>query len=208
MIVSKLEPVGKKKINVYIDDTFAFWLYPKDITLYALKECEPITEVIYDDIVENTVFYRAKLKALALLQHMDRTENELRNRLIRESYQGDIIDRTMEYVRSFHYIDDLRYAKSYIRIKSMSKSKKQIFMDLSKKGITKNNIDRAYAELMELEEEVVDAEILAIKHIVSKKCTDISELTRDERQKLSASLYRKGFSVDNIRKVCSLSEYE
>ena len=208
MTITKIETAGKKRVNVYIDDAFAFWLPPKDIILYALNESEPITETMYDRIIEESVFYRAKLKALTLLQHADRTEMELRNRLTRESYQADVIDRTMAYVKSFHYIDDLRYAMSYIRSRSLSKSKKQILMELSKKGISQDTIEKAYIELSELEGESIDPEISAIKKIISKKCSNINELTKEEKLKLFASLYRKGFSADNIRKVCSISEYE
>lgn len=211
MIITKLEVVGKQKINVYIDEEFAFWLYRKEVALHGLKELDIITPTKLEDIIENTVFYRCKLKALQLLQHMDRTEKELKDRLIKEAYPFDIVDRTMEYVRSFHYIDDVRYAVSYIRLKRTTKSKRQISMWLNGKGIYEETIQQAYAELNESEEgmeDFEDPEIAAIRRIVSKKCRDLSTLTKEEKLKISASLYRKGFSSENIRKVFSMQEFD
>ena len=211
MIITKLEVVGKQKFNVYIDDDFAFWLYKKEVALLDLREEDSISTIKLEDILENTIFYRCKLKALQLLQHMDRTEKELKDRLIRETYPADIVDRTIEYVKSFHYIDDVRYAVSYIRLKRMTKSKKQINMGLYAKGIYEDTIEQAYAELAESEdklEENEDSEIVAIRRIVHKKCSDLSTLTKEEKLKISASLYRKGFSSENIRKVFSMEEFD
>lgn len=117
----------------------------------------------------------------------------------------------MDYVRGFHYIDDVRYAVSYIRLKRMTKSKKQIKMGLYAKGIYEDTIEQAYVELKESEdniEDCEDAEIVAIRRIVNKKCCDLSTLTKEEKLKISASLYRKGFSSENIRKVFSMEEYD
>ena len=211
MIITKLEVEGKQKINVYIDEGFAFWLYKKEVALHGLKESDIISPTKLEDIIENTVFYRCKLKAMQLLQHMDRTEKELKDRLTREVYSSEIVDRTMEYVKSFHYIDDVRYAVSYIRLKRTTKSKRQISMWLNGKGIYEETIQQAYAELNESEEgmeEFEDPEIGAIRRIVSKKCSDPSTLTKEEKLKISASLYRKGFSSENIRKVFSMQEFD
>ena len=211
MIITKLEEVGKQKINVYINEDLAFWLYKKEVALLNLKEEDIISAMKLEEIIESTVFYRCKLKAMQLLQHMDRTEKELKDRLIREAYPADIVDRTIEYVKSFHYIDDVRYAVSYIRLKSMTKSKKQINMGLYAKGIFEDTIEQAYAELAESEDMLEgheDAEIVAIRRIVHKKCSDLSTLTKEEKLKISASLYRKGFSSENIRKVFSMEEFD
>lgn len=211
MIITKLETAGKQKTNVYINEAYAFWLYNKEVDLFGLKEYDTILPEKLQDIVDNTVFYRAKLKALQLLQHMDRTEKELKDRLIKEAYPLDIVDKTMDYVRSFHYIDDVRYAVSYIRLKRMTKSKKQISMGLYAKGIYEDTIEQAYEELKESEgnmEDCEDAEIVAIRKIVSKKCSDLSTITKEEKLKISASLYRKGFSSENIRKVFSMEEFD
>ncbi|HHX11313.1 MAG TPA: hypothetical protein GX731_00700, partial [Clostridiales bacterium] len=46
-----------------------------------------------------------------------------------------------------------------------------------------------------------DPEILAIEKAISKKRVDLDNITWEEKQKLIASLYRKGFSIDKINQL-------
>ena len=48
------------------------------------------------------------------------------------------------YVKSYRYVDDLRYAQNYIRSRAESKSRQQITMDLLIRGVKKDQIDRAW----------------------------------------------------------------
>ena len=44
---------------------------------------------------------RAKKRALYLLTDQDRTEKQLREKLEKTGYSGQVIEETIEYVRSF-----------------------------------------------------------------------------------------------------------
>ena len=57
---------------------------------------------------------RAKLKAMHLLERMDRTEAELYTKLKRDLYPEDIIEIAMRYVKSFGYLGDVGYAKRFV----------------------------------------------------------------------------------------------
>ena len=52
--------------------------------------------------------YQAKKKAMDLLLHNDRTEAELRERLLRKEFDADSVEDAVAYVKSFGYIDDER----------------------------------------------------------------------------------------------------
>ncbi len=193
MIVTKLEGLTKGKVKVYIDGEYHFLLYLKDIRVYKLQEDEPISEKVYTEIIENTVLRRAKQKAMAILKYMDRTEQELRQKLKQADYTETIIESAIDYVKKFHYLDDERYAMNYIRFKKNTKSKRQLQTELSQKGIRKEYIELAF-------EEEYDDEELAIQKAVAKKTTDIDSLSQEEKMKLASSLYRKGFKMDLIQK--------
>lgn len=193
MIVTKLEGLGKGKVKVYIDGEFHYLLYRKDIQIYKLQENEQISEKVYKEIIEDTVLRRAKQKAMAILKYMDRTEQELRQKLKQADYTETIIESAIEYVKKFHYLDDERFAMNYIRFKKNSKSKRQLQTELSQKGIRKEYIDLAF-------EEEYDDEELAIQKAVAKKTLDIDSLSQEEKMKLASSLYRKGFKMDLIQK--------
>ena len=42
---------------------------------------------------------QAKLKALSLLTDMDRTEEQLRQKLRQKAYEDDVIEQAIEYVK-------------------------------------------------------------------------------------------------------------
>ena len=52
----------------------------------------------------------AKKKAMSLLKYMDRTEWQLRDKLSLKGFSEGAIGEAIEYVKSFHYLDDYRYA--------------------------------------------------------------------------------------------------
>jgi regulatory protein len=200
MVITQLECINRNKVKVYIDGEYAFLLYEKDIRLFGLAEGQEISPQIYDEILTDTVLRRAKLKALALLKFMDRTEQELRNKLSEAGYKNEIIDLALDYINHYGYINDERYASSYIRTRMNSKSRLMLRMELLKKGIAKDIIDEVLNTEYQIEEEE-DPELDVIKKAIFKKCPTPANITWEEKQKLISNLYRKGFEIDKINSV-------
>ncbi|HHU72145.1 MAG TPA: regulatory protein RecX [Clostridiales bacterium] len=198
MEVTSIEKVNKSRVKVYIDGEYAFPLYNKDIILYQLEEGKELSVDLYESIKEEVVFYRSKLKAMSLLMTMDRTEFELRQKLQRLGYPHDVIDKTIAYLYSYGYIDDNRYASSHVNTRKYNKSKLMLKMELLKKGIDKDVIEETIRVQYSSDENSEDPEILAIKKAISKKRVDLDNITWEDKQKLIAFLYRKGFSIDKI----------
>ncbi|WP_033166413.1 regulatory protein RecX [Clostridium sp. KNHs205] len=196
MIITRLENTGKNKVKVYLDDRYRFTLYDREIKKYGLIEEGNMAETLLNELY-NTAIKRAKQKAMALLKHMDRTEAELKRKLEMAGFSGDIIQEAIGYVTSYHYIDDLRYASSYVRLRKSSKSKRQIIGELQQKGISGIDIQEALSSEYDSEEEAIQREI-------NKKFSDVKSLSREERQKIAAKLYRKGYGMDLIRHYMSL----
>lgn len=203
MIITKIEKITKTKARIYIDGQYAFLLYQKDINLLQLEEEMELPEKIYQEIRDKIVFYRAKQKALALLKSQDRTRMELRNKLLEAGYTEDIIDQTITYINSYGYLNDARYASNYIRFRKHQKSKLQLQMELSRKGIGKEVLEPIF-EMEYQEDGIEDPEITAIKKIIMKKNIDTKNITWEEKQKLVASLYRKGFALDKINSILQI----
>jgi regulatory protein len=200
MVVTRFEELEQSKVKVYIDEEYAFLLYKKDIKRYKLEDGSVITSELYDKIIVDTVFRRAKQKAVAILQYMDRTEQELRKKLYEVGYTSSIIDRTLSYVNEYGYLDDERYAAAFVRSKMKTKSKLVIKTKLIQKGISKDIIDCIFMlEYGDGEQE--DPELIAIKKAISKKTKTPEDLTYEEKQKLLASLYRKGFDLSKIKQI-------
>jgi regulatory protein len=192
MVVTNIEKSVKGKFKIYIDEEYHFWLYEKELSLYHLEENTEIGSEVYKELY-NTVLKRAKKKAMDLLKFMDRTERELIIKLKQQDYNESIISDVMAYIKSFHYIDDERYAQNYISLKKDTKSKRQIYAELAQKGIDEKLIEQV------LNEEYA-SEDYAIQKAIRKKVNDVNALSKEEKEKLAASLYRKGFETELIKK--------
>lgn len=205
MIITKIEEInigrGKKKTayKIYTDESFIFLLYSQDIRQYQLKEGLEITPNLYERIIGETVYRRAKQKAMATLKRVDKTENELRLKLKDSYYTDEVIDMTIDFLKKYNYINDDRYASNYIRNHKLSKSKLAIKTKLLQKGINKALLEKIISDEYINSEDDNDPEMVAIKRAIHKKYHDTSSLTWQERQKLIASLYRKGFDIDKIQ---------
>ncbi|MGC4020058.1 MAG: regulatory protein RecX [Muricomes sp.] len=196
MIVTKLEAVTKTKYKIFLDGEFAFVLYKGELSRYHLRENEELEETVYQKIWEEVIVKRARLRAMHLLEDMDRTESGLREKLRQGLYPEAAIEEAVQYVKSFRYIDDFRYAKHFIESRKTSKSRKEIYALLRGKGVASDKIDLAFEECYESE-----GEKQAIEQILRKKRFNPSQADNKEMQRLYGYLARKGFHYDDIRQV-------
>ena len=205
VIVTKITEISKARSKVYIDYEFAFVLYKGELRLYHIKEEQEIAEEDYEELMNKVLPKRAKLRSMNLLKNKEYTENQLRNKLRLGFYHEKIIEEAIAYVKSYHYIDDVRYTAQFIEYNMGMKSKKRMEMDLLKKGIDRELINSTFEELQE--EDIQENELVMIKKLVEKKHFDARIATNQEKMRLYAFLYRKGFSSENIKKVIQTAEH-
>jgi len=196
-----------KKTDILVDGSFVGALYPGEIRRLGLEDEGEITEELYHEMMQDVLLHRAKLRVMNILIRADKTEAELRKKLSGNGYCNETVDKAIEYVRGFHYIDDLRTAESYIRSRMYTHSEREIRYNLEQKGIASEHIDMAYDQALEAEE-VSEPELLAAQSFVRKKLGSrlrgAEELSYEELQKLYAAAYRKGFGQDKIRKAIEI----
>lgn len=201
MTVTEIKAITKTRFRVYLDGQFAFVLYKGELFRYHLEAGAELTEEDYQEIRESIVLKRAKLRAMHLLTDMDRTEYQLRNKLLTGGYPEDIIDMAMDYVKSFGYINDREYARRFVENKKNKKSRREMYALLSGKGLETSLIEEVMDECCGVE----DAET-AIQNILRKKNFDIESSTEKERQRIYALLARKGFRYEDICRAMELYE--
>ena len=134
MTVTKIEPLSKTRYKVYLDGQFAFTLYKGELSRYHIAEESVIEDDIYDSL-RLIVIKRAKLRAMHLLSDMGRTESQLRTKLKQGGYAEDAVEAAIRYVKSFGYINDMEYARSFIDSRKDRKSKKELYAALLQKGV-------------------------------------------------------------------------
>lgn len=197
MIITAIEDFakGQGRVAIYLDGQFAFVLYKGELSKYTLSVGCEVDDKLYTCILEEVIIPRAKKRGMNLLMKMDRTEKDVRNKLEDGGYPIAAVDSAIDYLKSFHYIDDNRYACDYIHYKSKSMSRKQIKYKLIEKGIEQSVIEAAFMDYSDDNEEEFE---LVKKLMIKKMGNKIGSLDYNEKQKLFSYLYNKGFSMSDI----------
>ena len=192
MQIQEITAMKNGKIKVLMEGHVQFVLYRSEARRFELKEGADLSDDQWQEIKTEILLKRAKRRAMHLLEKMDRTEKQLRDKLREGGYPQDVTEDAVAYVKSYHYIDDERYARNFVRCQQEKKSVLQMKMDLLKKGIASDLIETA------LEEEAETSPEELIEKLLRKRNYDPNTADLKERQRVYQFLMRKGFRSDEI----------
>lgn len=198
MSIKDMMTIDKKRQKIILEDGICFCLYKGEI---KRLELEPNTEMTEEKCqkVEEILQKRARERAMHLLKDMDKTEYEISEKLRMGFYPKEIIENTIAYLKSYHYIDDYRFALQYTQQKKSKLSYRQLVQKLTQKGISKEILNQIL-------DEKEDGELEALDKLLRRKNIDFSVISREEKQKLYTYFIRRGFSYENIVK--KINEFE
>ena len=190
MIITKLDKVGTKQVRLFFDEEKYCLLYYNEVRRLGFHEKDEVGQQEFEEL-NKLLLHRAKLKAMSLLKYQDRTRKELKDRLMRAEFPEFITEGAVAYVESFGYINDEEYVRRYMEYKSGSKSKIQIKMDLRKKGITAETLERVFEEYEYEEDDILEEQ-------VKKRIRQKGSVTKENFQKYYGYFARKGFNSGKI----------
>jgi len=140
-----------------------------------------------------------KEKTLKYILYKMRSEKEIRQ-FLREKHNAEQedIEEIIQYLYSYHYLDDKKYAEMFVRDKLRFSPIGRIKMsyELSNRGISPNIISDIIEEYLFLEKEIEIA-----KYLLEKK----GKLT-DNALKKQRYLYSRGFSNSAISHAVKFNE--
>lgn len=137
---------------------------------------------------------------LNILGRKSYSEFELRRKLSNKTDDTGLISTVLNQLREWKLVDDLEYAKNFVRssLRTKPKGKYLLRPELSRKGISKETIDQV------LSEELPEDQGSLIQELIQKQSVKLHALTREKRyQRLTGFLLRRGFCLDDIRKEIS-----
>jgi regulatory protein len=134
---------------------------------------------------------KAAVRAMKLLLYKQRSEKELKRKLLEEEFSEDAVSQAVKYCASFGYVDDRRYAENYLLSYREKKSCQVIRNELAGKGIGEKIIEDVMEEHPYDENEIADA-------LIQKKAGQPHRLDDRELRRTYAFLARKGFSSSVI----------
>lgn len=201
VFVQAIEQLPKGKRKICLSHGTDLILYQKEVQRYGLAEEAELTREQYESILAEVLIPRARKRAMYLLERMDRSEKQLRQKLQENGYPPEAIEDALSYVRSYHYLDDERLARSYIRFHQGSRSRMRICRDLMQKGLSRDLIDRCLEEEYETEESEMIIELLKKKHY------DPQTANREEKAKMYRFLLQRGFQTADIGRALHLDNF-
>lgn len=183
-----------ERYSIFIDGDFAFGLIMQDILYFKLKEGEEIQQQKYDFIKNELVYINAQNTALHYIGYKMRTEAEVRKKLLEKEFSSDMIEKVIDFLIKYRYIDDVQYCQSYIKqtLRCNPKGSYAIKMELKQRGVKDSIITNA------LEQSDIDELSDAIT-LLEKKCFYLDDIGEKEKKRLFAFLQRKGYCYDIIK---------
>lgn len=195
MIIEKIEYSDKYNlIRLSISNERFFVDYDLYYDLNIEKD-EELDFDTYKKILANDEYNRAKNFALSKISYSQKSTYEIRKKLAEKKFSNDIIDKVIEFLDSYGFLDDDAYVKSYITDKDeISRwSRNKISYMLKLKHVDERLIEE-YIGLVDDERELEKAGFFA-----DKKIKD--DYSFENRQKVFRHLAGKGFDIDIINRV-------
>lgn len=129
--------------------------------------------------------------------HSEQLAKLLRDRLV----QDHTIDRVIQEYRDLGFLDDESWMQNFMRVQQKRYSLPFILSKLYAKGFSSETIQRLSNEWKNPEEE-----LQAIQHLIKTRYRSKDLKEPKSRQKVIASLARKGYAFDQIQ--TALSEHQ
>lgn len=189
---------NQDRVNIYIDGEFTFacdgeFVYKEKLKKGMQIDIEKVKEIVIADEIK-----KCKSTALRIIERNYKTEKEMYNKLIEKGYDEKTVILSIEFLKEYNYIDDVRYANMYIRDRLRTQGKNKIKYALIQKGINENILLDVFSE--------VDTNLeVDIATNLAKKRYDVLKKRESDKYKLSQKLYRflvgKGYGFDLVSQV-------
>ena len=195
------QELGRLQVSAWLGKDYGFLVLDGDGN--ALCRQGDAGEISFSEetlaeIMRKVLPRRAKLRCLNLLKSRSYTEKQLAEKLRAGKYPEAVIEEALSYVKSFGYVDDAAYARSYAEDQIEKKSVRRIAEELQRKGVDRGLIEEAL--LFVQERDGGQDEEGMIRRLLEKKHFDPETADFAEKRRIQAFLMRKGFTADGIRR--------
>lgn len=187
-----------KRVNIYIDGQYSFSCDLETALKHSLKTEIDVQVQELKDILEEDNYLKCKNSALKIVERSTKSEKEIIDKLKIKGYDQKTINRTIDFLKEYGFIDDEKYVRNYIKRKSKSEGEARIKAFLYNKGIPEKMVDEGLC-LMDKEMEEKTAFNLALKRykIILSNEHDNKKIYK----KIGDYLLRKGYSYDICKRV-------
>lgn len=194
----EVQKMNKERVNLFLDEEYAFSLSMELVYKEGLKKNQEVDSKRLEFLAEEESIIRCKNSALKTIERNFKTEKEVIEKLREKGYGDKAINKSIQFLKEYNFINDMNYAKAYINDKLNSFGSQKIKYTLIQKGISKEILEEALADLNK------DNERKTAFNLAKKKL-DIIRKRENDSYKISGKLYRyltsKGYGYDIVNEV-------
>ncbi len=195
-VITKIESQrNKSRVNIFVDDSFFCGLNKETAVIFGLKPGKIVEEDELKKVIIESEVKSAFEKSLDYLTRRMNSKKELSEKLTKKGYSAEVVQKAIEKLEDYHYVDDELFAKqfadSYPKL-----SKKMLKEKLALKGISSDIVLEIISDRTD-ENEFELCLLQAKKYLKTKTISNYNDY-----QKMQVSLFRKGFDYDLVKRVC------
>jgi len=183
-----------ERVNVFINDRFSFAIAAELVARYNLQPGVLLDAARLDALLREDGDSRAYARALHFLSYRTRSSKEIRERLKRDEWTDEVIERVVERLQREKLLNDSHFAEVWVEHRSLSRPRGayQLRQELRQKGVDRETIDAALPD--------ADQELENAVAAVERKMRSWSTLDERTRQtKALEFLQRRGFNYSVAR---------
>jgi regulatory protein len=183
----------KQRVNVYIDDEFAFGL--SLIEAVRLRKGQVLSEAEIKALRNEDEVQRAADSVAHFLSYRPRSVQEVRRNLSEKERPPEVIEAAVARLTTMGYLDDEAFARYWVQNRGEFKplSQRALRQELRQKGVADTVIAAVLAEQDEFS--------LAYKAASGQARKLRNRTQREFKTKLGAFLQRRGFMYSTIQDV-------
>jgi regulatory protein len=180
---------SRYRYNIYINDLFAFSVHEDMLVKYRLLKGEYVNAARIEAIITEDENHKALMEALRYVGRRPRSSKEIEIKLQEKGYSEEAITITIQKLVEQKIIDDEQFANLWTehRIFSQKKGRRWVQQELKQKGLSKELINEAMANVDE------EAELKAAYDTAKKKWDTIKGEAYERKQKLASFMLRRGY---------------
>ena len=181
----------KKRVNVFLDDRFAFSLEAEVVIKEGLQVGQELSASQIEALARSDHFHRCRNVATHYLGYRPRSEFEVRERLQRRGFDDNTIGVVIAKLKEQGLVDDLAFAQFWKENRDSFSPRSQWLtkLELRQKGVADDIIDQVIK---------IDDDDSAYRAALSKARRLSRSDYQDFRRRLGEYLKRRGFGYGVI----------
>lgn len=185
------------RVSIYVDGKYSFSLDYNTFIRSGIHLGDKIVQKDIDALLLKDEYARALDYGYLLLSYRDRSEYELRRRLLDKGFHVDLVREVLKFFRDKKLLDDRQFAKKWIEnsLSSRPMGRMRMKHELKGKMVEDGIIDEVVGELVD-----DDTEMKLARRLTEKKLEALKSYPVEVRRaRLLRFLKSRGFNFDLIQ---------